>query len=37
MKDFTSSTSSPFGSTKTKKVVESYFKKKEDEELRELR
>lgn len=37
IKDFTSSTSSPFGSTKTKKVVESYFKKKEDEELRELR
>jgi hypothetical protein len=37
VKDFTSSTSSPFSSTKTKKVVESYLKKKEDEELRELK
>ena len=36
-KDYASSTSSPFNTTKTKKVVESYIKKKEEEELSELR
>jgi len=38
VKDFTSSTSSPFGSTKTKKKeIESYIKKKEEEELKEVK